>query len=393
MASRRDGHCPGTAFPAILPIMIRPAEDADIPALVRIENRSFRTDRLSPRSFRYMIARANGATLVDVDRKGTLRGYALVLFSRGTPLARLYSIAVDPAHRRHGTGRALLDAVERAARQHHAAYIRLEVRADDTRTQSLYYRSGYRRFGFHASYYADRGEALRMQKAIAPGPAPTATPIPYWPQSLDFTCGPAALMMAMRALDGKAEMTVGEELRLWRESTTVFMTSGLGGCSAYGLALAALKRGFEVELYVTDRGVPFEDSVRNAKKKEVIRLVHRDFLGQIRAAGVPVHRRALPVAALRETFDAGAIPVVLISAYPLTGEKQPHWVVVTGFDDAYVYLHDPYVDGVHARTATDRMHLPVPLKSFDRMARYGQSHQRAALILRRNGRAKPAGTI
>jgi hypothetical protein len=33
------------------------------------------------------------------------------------------------------------------------------------------------------------------------------------------------------------------------------------------------------------------------------------------------------------------------------------------------------------------------LKSFDRMARYGQSHQRAALILRRNGRAKPAGTI
>jgi ribosomal protein S18 acetylase RimI-like enzyme len=371
--------------------MIRPADDADIPALVRIENRSFRTDRLSPRSFRYMIARANGAVLVDVDRKGTVRGYALVLFSRGTPLARLYSIAVDPAHRRHGIGRALLDAAEHAARKAHAAYIRLEVRADDARTQSLYYRAGYRRFGFHAAYYEDRTDALRMQKAIAPGPAPTAQPVPYWPQSLDFTCGPSALMMAMRALTSGAEMSADEELRLWRESTTVFMTSGLGGCSAHGLALAAARRGFDVELYVTDRGVPFVDSVRDAKKKEVIRLVHKDFLHQIRAAGIPVHKRALPVKALRETFDAGAIPVVLISAYLLTGEKQPHWVVVTGFDDSYVYLHDPYVDVTQAHTATDRMHLPVPLKSFDRMARYGQSHQRATLILKRKGDARPHG--
>jgi ribosomal protein S18 acetylase RimI-like enzyme len=373
--------------------MIRYAEDADIPALVRIESRSFRTDRLSPRSFRYMIARANGATLVDVDRKGTVRGYALVLFSRGTPLARLYSIAVDPAHRRHGIGRALLNAVEQAARKAHAAYIRLEVRADDKRTQSLYYRTGYRRFGLHASYYQDHADAVRMQKTIAPGPAPTATPVPYWPQSLDFTCGPAALMMAMRALKADAEMSADEELRLWRESTTVFMTSGLGGCSAHGLALAATKRGFDVELFVSDRGVPFVDSVRDAKKKEVIRLVHKEFLNEIRAAGVPVHKRALPVAALRETFDAGAIPVVLISAYLLTGEKQPHWVVVTGFDDTYVYLHDPYVDSGHGHTATDRMHLPVPIQSFDRMARYGQTHQRAALVLRRNGRApRPIGS-
>jgi ribosomal protein S18 acetylase RimI-like enzyme len=365
--------------------MIRPAEEADIPALVRIENRSFRTDRLSPRSFRHMIAKANAATLVDVDRKGAIRGYAMVLFSRGTPLARLYSIAVDPLHRRRGLGRALLAAVEHAARKRHAAYIRLEVRADDARTQSLYYRTGYRRFGFHSAYYEDRADAVRMQKTIVPGPAPQATAVPYWPQSLDFTCGPAALMMAMRALDSNAEMSRDEEIRIWREATTVFMTSGLGGCSAYGLALAAASRGFKPELYVRNRGVPFEDSVRDARKKEVIRLVHKDFLNRIRMAGIPVHRRTLPVEALRETFEAGAVPVVLVSAYPLTGEKQPHWVVTSGFDDTYVYVHDPYVDTGGAHTATDRMHLPVPLKSFDRMARYGQTQQRAILILRASG--------
>jgi hypothetical protein len=47
------------------------------------------------------------------------------------------------------------------------------------------------------------------------------------------------------------------------------------------------------------------------------------------------------------------------------------------------------VDGVHAHTATDRMHLPVPLRNFDRMARYGQTHQRATLLLRRPA---PPGT-
>jgi ribosomal protein S18 acetylase RimI-like enzyme len=363
--------------------MIRPADEADIPALVRIENRCFRTDRLSPKRFQYMIARANGATLVDVDRRGTVRGYALVLFSRGTPLARLYSIAVDPAHRRQGIGKTLLDAVEQAARKSHAAYMRLEVRAADKRTQSLYYRAGYRRFGFHADYYEDHADAIRMQKAIAPGPAPSSTKIPYHAQSLDFTCGPAALMMAMKALKPGVDVSREEEIRLWRESTTVFMTSGLGGCSAQGLALAAARRGFKVELYVVDRGVPFEDSVRDEKKKEVIRLVHKDFTGQLRAAGIPLHRKAPVIATLRQAFAAGGIPIVLISAYLLTGEKQPHWVVVTGFDDTYVYLHDPYVDTSQAHTATDRMHLPVPIKIFDRMARYGQSQQRAALIVRR----------
>lgn len=363
--------------------MIRSADETDIPALVRIENRSFRTDRLSPKRFQYMIARANGATLVDVDRRGEVRGYALVLFSRGTPLARLYSIAVDPAHRKQGIGKALLAAIEQAARKNHAAYMRLEVRAEDKRTQSLYYRAGYRRFGYHEAYYEDRADAIRMQKAIAPGPAPSSTKIPYRAQSLDFTCGPAAVMMAMKALNPKTEVSREEELRLWRESTTVFMTSGLGGCSAHGLALAVAKRGFNVELYLVDRGVPFEDSVRDEKKKEVIRLVHKDFLNQIRASGIPVHRRALSVSALREAFTSGGIPIVLVSAYLLTGEKQPHWVVVTGFDDTYIYLHDPYVDTSQAHTATDRMHLPVPLKIFDRMARYGQSQQRAALIVRR----------
>ena len=66
----------------------------------------------------------------------------------------------------------------------------------------------------------------------------------------------------------------------------------------------------------------------------------------------------------------------------LTREKQPHWVVVTGFDDRFVYVHDPNVDEEGAETPTDRMQIPIPLKDFARMARYGRSQQKAALVIR-----------
>src|SRR3546814_20687391 len=65
------------------------------------------------------------------------------------------------------------------------------------------------------------------------------------------------------------------EIQLWRESTTVFMTSGLGGCGALGLALAALRRGFEIEVSVSNETEIFVNSVRREEKKEVIRLVEK----------------------------------------------------------------------------------------------------------------------
>ena len=94
--------------------------------------------------------------------------------------------------------------------------------------------------------------------------------------------------MAMRALDPVIPLDQTAEIRLWRESTTVFMTSGLGGCSPEGLALAAQRRGFAVELFLGDRGVMFVDSVRSPLKREVIRLVQEDFREQLCASGVKV---------------------------------------------------------------------------------------------------------
>jgi hypothetical protein len=312
----------------------------------------------------------------------------ILLFNRGTSLARVYSIAVAPPARGQGIGRALLAAAEKAAHERDAAYMRLEVRADAEATQAFYRAQGYRKFGLQPHYYEDDVAAVRMEKPLAPCPDPALVRVPYYAQSLDFTCGPAALLMAMRALAPAVSVDVREEVRLWRESTTVFMTSGLGGCSPEGLALAAERRGFAVSLLLSNRGVLFLESVRNPMKRNVIRIVQEDFREECGVRGIPIAFRPLTIEMLRERFAAGDIPVVLISSYRFAREKQPHWVVVTGFDHRYVFLNDPHVAEHLDKTPTDCMQIPVRQADFLKMARYGKAQQQAVLFIgKRSGAA------
>jgi ribosomal protein S18 acetylase RimI-like enzyme len=362
--------------------MIRPARLDDLDALVRIENAAFETDRISRRNFRYLLTKANAATLVD-DREGGLRGYAMLLFNTGTSLARLYSYAVDLAWQRCGIGTGLVAGCERLALERQCIALRLEVRRDNPASLKLFEKLGYRYLEVVPDYYEDHASALRFEKLLAPHLNPELVRVPYYQQTLDFTCGPAALMMGMKALQPDLELSRKLELRLWRESTTVFMTSGHGGCGPYGLALSAFRRGFAVDVYVNDEGALFITSVRDPEKREVMQVVQEDFLDELRSLPVEIVYGALSVQDLQEQMERGGIPVVLISSYRLYQEKFPHWIVVTGFDEHYFYLHDPYVDAEAGKTPTDCVNLPILKKDFQRMARYGKTGQKAVLILKK----------
>lgn len=362
---------------------VREAELSDIPALVDLENRCFEMDRLSSRNFQYLLTKGNAATLAAFDGKRLL-GYAMVLFNAGTSLARLYSFAVDPGLRRQGVGLALLKAAEDAARQRNSMYLRLEVRHDNEDAMRLYRKNGYRDLGLIEDHYEDHSAALQMEKSLARRLAPERARVPYYPQTLDFTCGPAALMMAMAALDPGFELGRSVEIRLWRESTTVFMTSGHGGCGPYGMALAAWRRKFNVEVFVSDPSDLFVDSVRSAEKKEVVRLVDQDFRKQIAETEIKVHYRPFKLAELIRAFDAGGIPIVLISSHRLYRERFPHWLVITGHDKDFIYAHDPLVEDVAHKSSIDRMAMPILKRDFERMARYGKAQLKAALIIRKS---------
>ncbi|WP_064118178.1 GNAT family N-acetyltransferase/peptidase C39 family protein [Pseudomonas fluorescens] len=363
--------------------VFRPATVEDLPALLALEMQCFTSDRLTSRSFQWMITRAHGQLLV-AEREGHLLGYALVLFHRGTSLARLYSIAIAADARGEGLGKHLLQRIEAIALQHDCAYLRLEVRTDNPAAIALYERNGYRRFALIHDYYEDHADALRLEKRILQHRDSRSIKVPYYRQTTDFTCGPACLLMAMGALQAQRLLERREELQIWREATTVFMTAGHGGCSPQGLALAAWRRGFRVRLQLSLAGPLFLDGVRDAHKKDVMRLVHEEFMTQL--AETDVEQLLGTSLDLPRLLDAGGQPLVLISSYRLTRSKSPHWVMVTDCDEDFVYLHDPDVDHSQHRQPMDCQHVPVSHGEFEKMCRFGRGKLRAAVVLfARNG--------
>lgn len=145
--------------------MIRPARARDLDALVALENASFRSDRLTRRSFRRHLAGTGGVILVDVER-GWVRGYAILFLRAESSVARLYSITADAAARGRGVGRGLLAAAEREAVKRGRAVMRLEIRKDNEASLALFKGAEYRQFAETEGYYEDGMSALRLEKAL-----------------------------------------------------------------------------------------------------------------------------------------------------------------------------------------------------------------------------------
>ena len=73
-----------------MPAEIRTARASDVDDLAAIEKAVFASDRISRRSFRLLIERETAETLV-AESDGRVAGYAIVLFRKGSGVARLYS--------------------------------------------------------------------------------------------------------------------------------------------------------------------------------------------------------------------------------------------------------------------------------------------------------------
>lgn len=264
--------------PASGPIGLGTLEDA--PALDALERAAFTGDRISLASWRRLLCSPSARVLVARDggvECGALPGACVVLLRRGTFVARLYSLAVAPQARNSGLASALVTEALAHARRAGCALLRLESRADNAGAHRLFRRFGFVPSGRKSAYYEDGVDALCFQKDLfddnGQGVHPVLCSARHYGQTLDFTCGPCALLIAMSALDPATVMDQAAEIRLWREATTIFMAAGHGGCGPFGLACAALHRWFDVSVYAAAGSSLFMDSVREPHKKRVIQRV------------------------------------------------------------------------------------------------------------------------
>jgi ribosomal protein S18 acetylase RimI-like enzyme len=363
-------------------IRVRKAERGDLDALTELEHRVFATDRLSRRSLRRFLDSPSAETIV-AQAGGKLAGTAIVLFRPRSLVARLYSIAVAPHMGGRGVAPMLLAAAEAAALARGCRMIRLEVHVANHAAIARYRKSGYREFGRRRRYYEDGGDALRFEKRLdCDLPALAAAP-PYFQQSTEFTCGPACIMMALAWADRKFKPAPAFEFELWRQATTIFTSSGPGGCEPYGMAVALRRRGLRPELYVSRRGPYFLDTVKSTDRCRVMRLTQRAFEREARALAIPSHLTPVTESVLMRAFDAGNVAIVLVSGYHMVPRGKPHWIFAFGRDGRHVLMHDPAAIRDDQGMAVAAETYALPWIAFERVIHLGRERLSAAIVIRK----------
>jgi len=361
---------------------LRLASQHDLGSLVKLEKAAFDRDIFTEEQIEYLLTRAH-ATVFVLEQEGFVAAAAYMLWRASLAIGRLYNIVVDPSQQGQGLGARLLEECELEAARRDCKQVSLEVRTDNAAAIKLYEKHGYRVASRVADYYEDGSPALKMIKDLTVTvPDSLRLKVPYYAQTLDFTCGPSCLMMALKFFNPNQSLDRSLEVELWREATLVFMTTGVGGTGPFGLALAARRRGLAARVLSSTERTPFVGSVRVPVKREVIRLVHRNLKEQALADGVASATLDFKLDDLISALHRGMIPITLISTYRLTGDRAPHWVVVTGFDGESVYIHDPDEESYPPNSEKSR-HMRISRDRFERMTRYGKDVYRSAILVGR----------
>ena len=99
-------------------------------------------------------------------------GFAMLALTRQEPLeprrAHLLAIAVSPAHERKGVGSALLDHMEKLARDYGVSEMHLWTAHDNLRAVSFFQKAGFSIIGSEGRYYPKGQTAFNMSKSLSP---------------------------------------------------------------------------------------------------------------------------------------------------------------------------------------------------------------------------------
>lgn len=150
-------------------MILRPATEADLDAIWRIESDVFAGEAWSREMMREELTADHRHYVALVDPEtGGIHGYAglLTVGSEGD----VQTIAVVPEVRGGGHGRALMRELLAEAVRRRVREVFLEVRADNTVAQRLYADLGFVEIGVRPKYYQPEGvDAIVMRLELSEG--------------------------------------------------------------------------------------------------------------------------------------------------------------------------------------------------------------------------------
>lgn len=164
---------------------------------------------------------------------------------------------------------------------------------------------------------------------------------PLYTQSFGFSCGPASLMMVLKEIDPGITLDRSTEISIWRDANLQESKA----TSSYGLALAALRRGFRARIRANSDGVGFNRRLKDRFPQideEFMELLFEETRKQARALGVEEIDEGGCIDQIEEELGSGIHPVVLISTSLMDEEEEiPHWIIVVNVNNDTVDIANP----------------------------------------------------
>ena len=103
---------------------------------------------------------------VVAESEGRVVGFAIGYLSRGR-VAHVVTLDVDPARRREGLGRELLENLLGRFASHGARRARLEVSTENRGAIAFYEKLEFSRLGTIRDYYSPGSDAFEMEKILS----------------------------------------------------------------------------------------------------------------------------------------------------------------------------------------------------------------------------------
>jgi ribosomal protein S18 acetylase RimI-like enzyme len=149
---------------------IRIAIPDDFERIIELENLCFPKEHAyTRRQLHYLLIKANSTVLVETTG-ALIRGFLIILYRRGTTVAGIETINVDPTHRKKGIGLRLLSVAEEHLRKKGIHKIRLEVSTANNAAIKLYEHAGFQKIMLLKKYYhydhEGSRDAYRMVKEL-----------------------------------------------------------------------------------------------------------------------------------------------------------------------------------------------------------------------------------
>ena len=156
-------------------MIVSPMTPADLDEVMEIEQRSF-PEPWSRGMFLHELKLPFSKTLLARadDPPHALLGY-VCRWLVGDEV-QILNIAVDPACRQRGVGRALVEQVLQEAEARHIRTVTLEVRPGNTAAVALYRSFGFSESGVRRNYYGCGEDAMQMSWTRAQETAPALEP-------------------------------------------------------------------------------------------------------------------------------------------------------------------------------------------------------------------------